>query len=120
MTADPVFDKSIFRILVAELGAADVAELLDVFLADTSDKIDALVANEGNRPRTRREAHAIKSSAATFGFAELSRLARELESGSDTMSDTQLGLSVATLRRSFDATSSFARDHLMTTSLELI
>ena len=47
MTADPVFDKSIFRILVAELGAADVAELLDVFLADTSDKIDALVANSG-------------------------------------------------------------------------
>ena len=120
MTPDPVFDRSIFRNLVDELGADDVAELLNVFLADTSDKIDGLVANDGNRARTKREAHAIKSSAATFGFAELSGLARELESGSDAMSDAQLGQSVAALRQSFDATSSFARDHLMTTSLETI
>ena len=120
MTADAVFDKSIFRVLVAELGADDVIALLAVFLADTSDKIDALVANCGNRPRTKREAHAIKSSAATFGFAELSALARELESGSDVMSDAQIGQSVAALGRSFDATSSFARDHLMTASLEMI
>ena len=120
MTAGPLFDKSILRILVAELGADDVAELLDVFLADTSDKIDALVANHRDRPRTKREAHAIKSSAATFGFAELSGLARQLEGGSDTMSDAQLEQSVAVLRRSFDATSGFARDHLMSTSLEMI
>jgi HPt (histidine-containing phosphotransfer) domain-containing protein len=120
MTADPLFDKSIFRILVAELSADDVAELLDVFLADTSDKIDALVANDGDRPGTKREVHAIKSSAATFGFAELSGLARELERGLDAMSDAQLEQSVAALRRSFDATSRFARDQIMTTSLETI
>jgi histidine phosphotransfer protein HptB len=120
MTAGPLFDRSVFRKLVAELGADDVAELLNVFLADTSDKIDALLANDGNRPRTKREAHAIKSSAATFGFAELSGLARALESGSDATSEAQLGQSIAALRRSFDATSSFARDHLMTTSLEMI
>jgi HPt (histidine-containing phosphotransfer) domain-containing protein len=120
MTADPLFDKSILRNLVAELGADDVTELLDVFLADTSDRIEALVANYGDRPRTKREVHAIKSSAATFGFAELSGLARELERGSEMMSDAQLEQSVAALRRSFDATSGFARDHLMRAGLEMI
>ena len=120
MTADPLFDKSVFRVLVAELGADDVAELLDVFVADASDKIDALVANWGDRPRTKREAHAIKSSAATFGFAELSGLARDLERGSDAASEAQLEQSIAALRRSFDATSSFARDHLMQAGLETI
>jgi len=120
MTADPLFDKSVFRVLVAELGADDVAELLDVFMADASDKIDALVETCGDRLRTRREAHAIKSSAATFGFAELSGLARDLERGSDAASAAELKQSVAALRRSFDATSSFARDHLMRAGLEMI
>jgi HPt (histidine-containing phosphotransfer) domain-containing protein len=120
MTADPLFDKPVFRVLVAELGADDVAELLEVFMADSSDKIAALAARYGDRPRTKREAHAIKSSAATFGFAELSGLARDLERGSDAASDPQLEQSVAALRRSFDATSRFARDHLMRASLEMI
>jgi HPt (histidine-containing phosphotransfer) domain-containing protein len=119
MTADPLFDKSVFRILVAELGADDVAELLEVFIADTSDKIDAF-AKYPDRARTKREAHAIKSSAATFGFAELSGLARDLERCSDAASDSHLQQSVAALRRSFDATSRFARDHLMRASLEMI
>jgi len=120
MTADPLFDKSVFRILLAELGADDVVELLDVFIADTSDKIDALTEEYRDRSRTRREAHAIKSSAATFGFAELAGLARELERGSGAASETHLEQSVAALRRSFDATSRFARDQLMRASLETI
>lgn len=120
MTAYPLFDKAIFRILVAELGADDIAELLDVFLPDTTAKIDALAANYADRPRTKREAHAIKSSAGTFGFAALSGLARDLERGSETLSEAQLEQSVAGLRRSFDAAASFARDHLMNACLEMI
>ena len=120
MTAYPLFDKTIFRILVTELGADDIAELLDVFLPDTAEKIDALAANYADRPRTKREAHAIKSSAGTFGFAELSVLARDLERGAETMSEAQLKQTVAELRRSFDATSSFARANLMNASLEMI
>ena len=120
MTASPLFDKSIFRILVTELGADDIAELLDVFLADTTSKIDALIANYGDRSTTKREAHAIKSSAGTFGFAELSLLARDLERGSEAMSEAQLQQTVTELRRSFDATANFARDNLMNASLETI
>jgi len=120
MTGDPLFDKSVFRILVAELGADDVAELLHVFMADTSDKIDALTQKYADRPRTKREAHAIKSSAATFGFAELSGLARDLERCSDATSEAHFEQSVAALRRSFNATSHFARDHLMRDCMETI
>ena len=120
MTAYPLFDKTIFRILVAELGAEDIAELLDVFLPDTSDKLDALAVNYQDRLTVKREAHAIKSSAGTFGFAELSGLARELEGGAEAMSEAQLQQSVAELRRSFDATASFARANLANASLERI
>ncbi len=120
MTTYILFDKSIFRILVTELGADDIAELLDVFLADTANKLDALAANYGDRPTTKREAHAIKSSAGTFGFAELSGLARDLERGSDVMSEAELQQSVTALCRSFEVTSSFARDNLTSTSLEMI
>jgi len=120
MTANPLFDKTIFRILVTELGADDIAELLDVFLTDTTSKIEALAVNYGDRLTTKREAHAIKSSAGTFGFAELSGLARDLETGVDAMSEPLLQQTVVALRRSFDSTASFARDHLMNARLETI
>jgi histidine phosphotransfer protein HptB len=120
MTAYPLFDKAIFRILVTELGADDIAELLDVFLADTTSKIDTLGANHRDRLTIKREAHSIKSSAGTFGFAELSGLARDLERGAETMSEAQLEQTVAELRRSFYSTSSFARDNLMHACLEMI
>jgi len=120
MTAYPLFDKTIFRILVTELGAEDIAELLDVFLADTSDKLDALGLNYRDRLTTKREAHAIKSSAGTFGFAELSGLARDIERGSEAMSEAELQQSFAELRRSFDTTASFARANLMNACLEMI
>jgi len=120
MSEYPLFDKSVFRVLVSELGAEGIVELLDVFLGDTCEKIGAMAANCGNRPATKREAHAIKSSAATFGFTGLSRLAWELETGSETMSEAELKRSVDALRRSFEATSSFACGNLVSASLETI
>jgi len=120
MTSYPLFDKSIFQILLTELGPDDVAELLEVFMADTSAKLEALAARYADRPTTRREAHAIKSSAGTFGFAELSGLARELERGAETVSEEQLREFVGALRRSFDATAAFARTKLANVSLETI
>ena len=43
----------------------------------------SVIASDLQARSTIGEAHSIKSSSATFGFVELSRLARELESGAE-------------------------------------
>jgi HPt (histidine-containing phosphotransfer) domain-containing protein len=115
MSTNPLFNEAVFHELVSDLGRDDVIEVLMAFLVDTSEKIDALAADCSDRPATRREAHAIKCSAATFGFAELSGLARELELGSEKMSAAQLRQSIAALHRSLQATSEWAEANLLGT-----
>jgi HPt (histidine-containing phosphotransfer) domain-containing protein len=66
-----------------------------------------------DRPAIKRQAHSIKSSAATFGFVELSALARDLESGAEGMSVSLLHECVETLRRAFEKTAEYARATLL-------
>jgi len=113
-----LFDDTVFHSLGAELGEADVLEVLDAFLADTASKMETLAANGEARPLIIREAHSIKSSAATFGFEDLSGLARELESAAETMTPAKLQESICELRRSFETTKQFAQVNLLATGLE--
>ena len=101
MSHTEVFDRTVYDRLVAELGADDAAEALSVFLADTAGKLMRLSADGLDRMTARREAHTIKSSSATFGFLELSRLAREMEQGAEQMSPEHLRASVQKLQQSF-------------------
>jgi HPt (histidine-containing phosphotransfer) domain-containing protein len=110
------FDEAVFHLLGAELGEADAIEVLGAFLADTADKMERLAATGEDRARTTREAHSIKSSAATFGFADLSRLAKELESSAETMTPAKLQESIGALRRSFETARQFAQANLLDTS----
>jgi HPt (histidine-containing phosphotransfer) domain-containing protein len=111
------FDDAVFRSLVAELGGADALEVLQVFLADSADKIARLGANNQGRPQIKREAHSIKSSAATFGFIELSTLAKELEFGAETMTPAKLQESIFELRQVFETTRQFAQVNLLNAGL---
>jgi HPt (histidine-containing phosphotransfer) domain-containing protein len=106
------FDDAVFGSLVAELGEADALEVLQIFLADTADKIARLGATGQGRPQIQREAHSIKSSAATFGFNDLSGLARELEFGAETMTPANLQQFVVELRQAFETTRQFAQASL--------
>ncbi len=112
-----LFNQATFLELISELGQDDAAEVLRVFLADTSGKMSAIASDLGQRSIIRREAHLIKSSAATFGFVELSTLARQLEADVPAMSPVELRQSVSTLRQAFERTESFARANLLTSSL---
>lgn len=118
MTWNLAFDRSVLRLLVAELGADDVAEVLRAFLDDTRRKVDVLSADTPDPARVRQEAHSIKSSAATFGFAELSGLALTLEQEALNMSPDELRFATAALRRVFEATTDFARSVLLTSNME--
>jgi HPt (histidine-containing phosphotransfer) domain-containing protein len=115
----PLFQQATLVELISELGKEDTAEVLKIFLADTSSKMSAIASDLQARSTIKREAHSIKSSSATFGFVELSRLARELESGAEAMSPAELQESAGKLRHAFERTERFARANLLTSDPEI-
>ncbi|MBI3151665.1 MAG: Hpt domain-containing protein [Chloroflexi bacterium] len=76
-----VIDLKIFNNLRDAMGADFIGELIDTFLEDAPNQIAQMThaLAEKDAESFRRAAHTIKSNAATFGAAELSALARELE-----------------------------------------
>jgi histidine phosphotransfer protein HptB len=111
---DPVqFDESVYQILRSELGDEDAMEVLRTFLDDTSGKFTRLAAKCEDRAEMKREAHSIKSSAATFGFSALSRLARELEAGAASMDLAQMRHYVESMQQAFEATARFSEERLL-------
>lgn len=113
MSAPFSFDEAIFKLLGDELGDDYAIEVLQAFLADTADKMANLAVNGHDRELVKREAHSVKGSAATFGFNDLSRLARELERGAQTIPVEQLETSVRELRQVFEVTEQFAKTNLL-------
>jgi len=77
----PAIDIYTFNVLKESIGTEFVSELIDIFLEDAPNLIvqmeNALAVKEAEA--FRRAAHSLKSNAATFGAAQLSILARELE-----------------------------------------
>ncbi len=118
MSETPLFDQAVFLELSSELGHEDTVEVLKAFLADTSRKMGVMASAGTDRSTIKREAHSIKSSAATFGFAELSALARKLEANSEAMGVAELQEFVEAFRQAFERTSQLAQAQLLTTNAE--
>jgi CheY-like chemotaxis protein/HPt (histidine-containing phosphotransfer) domain-containing protein len=82
---DPAVDAEVIRKLASSLGErgrASVGALIGTFLGHVPDQMRTLSsASQGNGfDDVRREAHALKSNASTFGADRLADLCRELES----------------------------------------
>jgi HPt (histidine-containing phosphotransfer) domain-containing protein len=107
------FDEAVYLKLGAELGEADTHEALQLFLADTTDKLATIEANSDARMMVKREAHSIKGSAATFGFNDLSRIAKQLEFNAETMLLANLQENICGLRQAFETTREFAQAKLL-------
>jgi HPt (histidine-containing phosphotransfer) domain-containing protein len=112
MTDAPICNKAAYLEFCEDVGAEDAAEVLVAFLDDTGLKVNAL-PSIAERQVIKREAHSIKSSSATFGFARLSGLARELEFGIETLSPADFQTKIAAIQQAFDATEGFARNELL-------
>jgi len=112
------FDRAVLRELLAELGEECAAEVLQIFLADTATKLTILEANVHDRSLLKREAHSIKSSAATFGFSDLSELARHLESVASSLTAEEAQNAVCGLGRRFETVRQFAEAKLCGTGLQ--
>lgn len=113
MTQPFSFDEAVFRELGSELGPDDTLALLNVFLADTAKKLIRIEAEDQTRAIIKREAHSMKSSAATFGFRVLSQTARQLESVAEEMPPDALQASILEVRKAFEATRAFADRNLL-------
>jgi PAS domain S-box-containing protein len=80
-TATPVIDKKVFDRLVATMGAAFVAELIDTSVEDGREQIATLkrALAQMDIDVFRRAAHSLKSTSETLGAVDMASLARELE-----------------------------------------
>ena len=114
MTDVPICNKAAYLSFCDDVGAEDAAEVLVAFFEDTGSKVNALPSLV-DRQVIKREAHSIKSSSATFGFARLSGLGRDLESGAETMNPADLQTMITTIQQAFDATKTFAQKEMLGT-----
>lgn len=76
-----VLDRVVFLDLADALGPEGMREAIDCFVRETEARLGALrkLRRSTDRDGIKREAHTIKGSASTFGFRQLSGLAKWLE-----------------------------------------
>jgi signal transduction histidine kinase/DNA-binding response OmpR family regulator len=76
-----ILDSTAFETLAEEIDLEAAIETFNIFVADTQQSLKSLSAMtiDANRKLLQIEAHSLKSTAATFGFRQLSELARRLE-----------------------------------------
>jgi hypothetical protein len=86
-----VLDREVFRELVREIGEQAANEIHAVFTTETEARLQLLrrLAIESERVRIGREAHSLKSSAATFGYRVLAGLAQRLEREAARLADNE-------------------------------
>jgi len=79
--SEPDLDRSAFDNLAAELGREDTLQTFSAFFNEADNRIKSLCELSGvnDRDAIKREAHALKGSAANFGFRQVSHLSRMLE-----------------------------------------
>jgi HPt (histidine-containing phosphotransfer) domain-containing protein len=87
MTHEPASVPAIDMVAITQLAEGDengdqfVAEIIDVFLADLSERVRviALQMSQGDRVGVAATAHSIKGSCGHFGAARLMQLSRDIE-----------------------------------------
>ncbi|MBB4196549.1 signal transduction histidine kinase/HPt (histidine-containing phosphotransfer) domain-containing protein/ActR/RegA family two-component response regulator [Rhodoblastus sphagnicola] len=106
----PAFAYDSFALLGAEVGPEDARDLLRDFMTDASARLEIIEAElrKGELGVSGREAHALKSSAATMGLARLAAIARELEAAARR----EDGASAETLGQAARAAFDEARPHV--------
>jgi len=77
----PILDRAMFNTLVEEIDIDGVRAALDVFLAETIQRLALLrtLSCDADRAKIKDEAHTLKGASETFGLSQVSELARTLE-----------------------------------------
>ena len=79
----PILDRAAFDELVQEIDVEGVRMTLDVFLAETEQRLARLrrLSCDAARKQIRDEAHTLKGASGTFGLRQVQELAKTLENG---------------------------------------
>jgi CheY-like chemotaxis protein len=78
---DTMFDQMVFDNLADVVGLVDAHKIAQVFVKETEDRLRRLreLSSDADRETIEREAHSIKSGAATVGMLQLAQVAELLE-----------------------------------------
>jgi len=87
-SAEAELDRAAFEELAEEIGRDGACEIRAVFFAETEARLKLLrrLSLNADRARIGREAHSLKSAAATFGYRRLATFARQIEKSADQLS----------------------------------
>lgn len=100
----PALDRHVLEQLREDLGAEHIGRALDIFLKDVAKRVEAIRHAGGDAQILRKEAHALKGSAASFGFMRLAHACAELEISARNHETDQLDALVeSVLREAADA-----------------
>jgi signal transduction histidine kinase/CheY-like chemotaxis protein len=99
-----ILDRSSIDELIEALGPADVRKLFNVFIAETTARLDLLgrLSCAQDRARVRDEAHTLKGAAGTAGLSDLAGLAAALEQAAATIAPADYATSLRRLEKSFE------------------
>jgi len=96
-------DRSTLDRFVDELGVDMAREIIAVFLRDTQARLAVMPDLLGDRPRLSREAHSLKSAAATLGLSGLAKRAARIEHEANSLDPSDLVEALRGLSASFEA-----------------
>lgn len=106
--ADHTFDRparapDAYAALVAEIGEDGASEVRAVFWSETQSRLDLFGTLDlgAHRARIAREAHSLKSAAATFGYVRLAALALRLEKTAETATPDDFRDLLAAMRSAY-------------------
>jgi HPt (histidine-containing phosphotransfer) domain-containing protein len=89
--AEPAREPGAYAALVREIGEDGAGEVRAVFWTETRARLQLFrtLSLAQHHARIAREAHSLKSAAATFGYIRLAALALRLEKSAETLPDDE-------------------------------
>ena len=89
--AEPAREPGAYEALVREIGEDGACEVREVFWSETCARLHLFrtLSLAGHQSRITREAHSLKSAAATFGYVRLAALALRLEKSAETLPEAE-------------------------------
>ncbi|MCK1389629.1 Hpt domain-containing protein [Bradyrhizobium sp. 1] len=91
LDAEPAREPGAYAALVREIGEDGAGEVRTVFWSETRTRLQLFrrLSLAQHNAKIAREAHSLKSAAATFGYARLAALALQLEKSAETLREAK-------------------------------
>jgi HPt (histidine-containing phosphotransfer) domain-containing protein len=91
LDAEPAREPGAYAALVREIGEDGAGEVRAVFWSETRARLQLFrtLSLAQHNARIAREAHSLKSAAATFGYVRLAALALRLEKSAETLGEAE-------------------------------